>query len=82
MISDNVQSSSWFKYLLAALLFLLAFHSFFEGGARGPLLLDLFISLVIIASVFAVSQDVATRLILIILAAARDAMAKCCMDRA
>ena len=68
-VSSRSTPSSWrFAYLLVALLLLIALHPFFVGNVWEPLLLNLFFSLVIIASVFAVSRSTTTRMVAFILA--------------
>lgn len=68
-VSSTNTGSSWrFAYLLAALLLLIALHPFFVGNVWEPLVMNFFFSLVIIASVFAVSRSTTTRAVVFILA--------------
>ncbi|MEA3278007.1 MAG: hypothetical protein U9Q81_22525 [Pseudomonadota bacterium] len=68
MSSRRTRPSWRFAYLLAALLLLIAFHPFFAGNVWEPFLLDFFLSLVIVASVFALSRSRTTRVIVFMLA--------------
>ena len=68
-VSPTNTRPSWRSaYLLAALLLLIAPHPFFAGNVWEPLLLNFFPSLVIIASVFAVSHSTTTRVAVFMLA--------------
>ena len=59
---------SWrFAYLLGSLFLLILLHPLLAGHHWGPVLLDLFLSLVVIASVFAVSRQGATRMLFALL---------------
>lgn len=68
MSKHNGQPYWRFAYLLSALLLLLALHPFFAHSAWEPFLLDFFFSLVIIASVFAVSRERTARVVILLLA--------------
>jgi voltage-gated potassium channel Kch len=55
---------SWrFAYLLGSLFLLILLHPLLAGYRWGPVLLDLFLSLVVVASAYAVSRTAATRMI-------------------
>ena len=59
---------SWrFAYLLGSLFLLILLHPLLAGHRWGPVLLDIFLSLVVIASVFAVSKKTATRILFALL---------------
>jgi len=59
---------SWrFAYLLGSLLLLILLHPLLAGYAWAPALLDLFLSLVVIASVFAASRVATTRMLFFLL---------------
>lgn len=59
---------SWrFAYLLGSLLLLILLHPLLADYAWAPMLLDIFLSLVMIASVYAVSKAAATRMLFFLL---------------
>ena len=66
--STTTSRPSWrFAYLLGSLFLLILLHPLLAGYAWGPVLLDLFLSLVVIASVYAVSSAATTRMFFLLL---------------